>query len=71
MKRYTGRKIRDYVSAYAHQVQYDEFAETEFYKADDVKQLLTDIYWNTTCDMTRQYLQNKTNIDFEKALKDK
>ena len=33
--------------------------------------VLVDIYWQTTCDMTRQYLQNKTNIDFEKALKDK
>lgn len=63
MKRYTGKELREELN------RSNWYDCTEFIKADDVKQLLSDIYWQTTCDMTRQYLQNKTDIDFKKELK--
>ena len=35
------------------------------------RKALIDIYWNTSCHMTQEYLLNKAGIDFKKALKEK
>lgn len=34
------------------------------------KQKLIHIYWNTTCNMTRDYLEKNTDIDFKKEKND-